>query len=282
MNGARRPQFPGEIARYYQEVAEEVRLTTGPSQLEFMRTKEVVLRYLSPPPATILDVGGASGAYALWLAEMGYQVHLIDPVPRLVEEARRRSDLSPNGICSCQVGDARELRFNDGFADSVLLMGPLYHLIETAERRRALREVYRVLRPGGVMFAAAISRYASALDGIARDLFGDPAFAPIVRQDLEQGQHRNETTNWDYFTTAYFHRPEELQVELASAGFTCRAVLGLEGPGWIVSNFDERWADTRKREDLLRVARALEREESIVGLSAHLLAVGTKEEEPTP
>ena len=114
MNEAPRPEFPKEITRYYEEVAEEGRLAAGPSQLEFARTKEVVLRYLSPPPATILDVGGAAGAYALWLAERGYQVHLIDPVPRLVEEARRRSEASPNRICTCQVGDALELTFSDG------------------------------------------------------------------------------------------------------------------------------------------------------------------------
>ena len=273
---ARRPKFPKEITRYYQEVAEERRLAAGPSQLEFTRTKEVVLRYLSLP-ATVLDVGGASGAYALWLAGRGYQVHLIDRFPRLVEEARRRSEASRNRIRTCQVGDARELTFNDGVADAVLLLGPLYHLTDAAERLRALREAYRVLRPGGLLFAAAISRYASALDGVARDLFADSSFAAIVQQDLEQGQHRNETDNWDYFTTAYFHRPDELQVEVVSAGFNCEAVLGLEGPGWILPDFDDRWADTRKREDLLRVARALESEASIVGLSAHLLAVGTKE-----
>jgi hypothetical protein len=97
-----------------------------------------------------------------------------------------------------------------------------------------------------------------------------------VQRDLERGQHRNETDQWDYFTTAYFHRPDELEAEVVAAGFNCQAVLGLEGPGWLFSDFEERWTDARKRDDLLRVARALEREASIVGLSAHLLAVGVK------
>jgi ubiquinone/menaquinone biosynthesis C-methylase UbiE len=277
MSEPSRPAVPQEITRFYQEVAEEGRLTSGPGQLEFARTREVVLRYLPPAPATILDVGGAAGSYALWLAERGYQVHLIDAVPRHIEEAQRKSAAAPKGICTVQLGDARALPFNDGSADGVLLLGPLYHLTDAADRLRALREAYRVLRPGGRIFAAAISRCASALDGMARDLFADPLFAAIVQQDLDQGQHRNETGNWNYFTTAYFHRPEELQGEVTSAGFTCQGVFGLEGPGWILSDFDQRWADPRKREDLLRVARALEREPSIVGLSAHLLAVGTRE-----
>jgi ubiquinone/menaquinone biosynthesis C-methylase UbiE len=275
MNEPSLAKIASEISRYYEEVAEEGRLASGPGQHEFARTKEIVLRYLSPPPATILDVGGAAGDYALWLARNGYQVHLIDLVPRLVEEARRRSEASSNRRCSCQVGDARRLPFDDRFADAVLLLGPLYHLTDAADRLAALREACRVLRPGGVIFAVAISRYASALDGLARDLFADPSFVAIVQRDLEQGQHRNSTDKWDYFTTAYFHRPDELRAEVVSAGFCCQAVFGLEGPGWMLTDFDERWADARKREDLLRVARALEGEASIVGLSAHLLAVAT-------
>src|SRR5262245_58623720 len=128
MNEAPRPTFPDDIARYYQEVAEEGRLAAGPGRLEFVRTQEVALRHLPPPPATILDVGGAAGAYALWLAGRGYRVHLIDRVPRLVDEARRRSEASAHRLCTCQVGDARELPFGDGVADGVLLLGPLYHL----------------------------------------------------------------------------------------------------------------------------------------------------------
>jgi len=276
MSRSLRPRISDEIARYYQETGEEARLVAGPSQLEFARTQEIVLRYLPPAPVIILDVGGAAGAYALWLAELGYRVHLIDAVPRLVEEARRRSAAAAKPLETCQVADARELKFDDGIADAVLVLGPLYHLTDAADRQRALREAYRVLRSGGILFAAAISRCASALDGLARDVIRDPEFAEIVRQDLADGQHRNTTGNWDYFTTAYFHRPDELEAEVGSAGFCCEGVFGLEGPGWVLSDFDRRWSDARQREDLLQVARALESDKSIIGVSAHLLAVGMK------
>jgi ubiquinone/menaquinone biosynthesis C-methylase UbiE len=276
MNGKYSAKVPEEITRYYDEAAEEERLRRGASQLECERTKEVVQRYLPNAPATVLDVGGAAGVYSLWLAGLGFEVHLVDASPRLVEVARRRSEAAAHPIASCRVGDARELPFEDDAVAAVLMLGPLYHLTEAEDRQRALKEARRVLRPGGVLFAAAISRYASALDGLSRDGFADPSFGEIVEQDLKDGQHRNATDRIDYFTTAYFHRPEELREEVSDAGFECEAVIGLEGPGWLYADFDERWADARRREDLMKVARAFETEVSVVGVSAHLLAVGRK------
>jgi SAM-dependent methyltransferase len=221
----------------------------------------------------VLDVGGAAGAYALWLADAGYTVHLVDPVPRLVAEAERRSVARPRPLASCRVGEARALPFPDGSADIVLLLGPLYHLTEAADRACALSEARRVLGPGGQLFAAAISRWASALDGLSRDLFPDPRFAAIVERDIREGQHRNPTERLDYFTTAYFHRPDELGAEVSGAGLILDGLYGLEGPGWILSDVTERLADPRRRADMLRVARLLESEPSMLGVSAHLLAV---------
>jgi len=128
----------------------------------------------------------------------------------------------------------------------------------------------------GLVVTAAISRYASALDGLARRLSLDPSFVKMRDRDLEDGQHRNDTEDLSYFTTAYFHRPEELVQELESAGFQDACVFGVEGPGWILPDFDARWEDTTLRADLLALARALEREPSIRGASAHLLGVGLK------
>jgi ubiquinone/menaquinone biosynthesis C-methylase UbiE len=273
---ARVSDLPPEITAYYAAYAEESRLATGAFQLEFERTKEIVTRVLPPPPARVVDVGGAAGAYSFWLAQCGYDVHLVDASPRLVGEATRRNASARSRLGSAVVGDARALPHDDGSTAAVLVMGPLYHLVDGTDRALALREAYRVLQADGVVVVAAISRYASTLDGLARKLTLDPRFVAIRNRDLADGQHRNTTERGDYFTTAYFHRPEDLRRELEAAGFTGVSVLAVEGPCWILSDFDARWADSAQRADLLDVARRLEAEPSMLGISAHLLGVGRK------
>jgi SAM-dependent methyltransferase len=276
MGDAPPKSFDRVITDYYERAPEESRLEQGAFQLEEARTRELIQRFAPPPPATVVDVGGAAGAYALWLAEAGYAVHLLDPVARLVAEAERRSAAAGLPLASCRVGDARALDLPAETADVVLLLGPLYHLTDPGDRAQALQEAARVLRPGGRLFAAAISRWASALDGLARDLLQDPRFGLIVEQDLRDGQHRNPTERLDYFTTAYFHRPDELAAEVRAAGLALDGVYGLEGPGWILPDVAERMADPERRETLLRVARTLEMVPFVLGSSAHLLAVAQR------
>ena len=269
-------KMPAEIVGYYERFPEESRLETGPFRLEFERTKEILSRLLPRPPARIIDVGGAAGAYSLWLADQGYEMHLLDLSERLVEEARRRSVVRARPIASMAVADARTLPQPNDSAAVVLELGPLYHLTERSDRRAALQEAFRVLAMAGVVIVGAISRYASALDGLARKLTGDPAFVRMRDRDLLDGQHRNESGHPDYFTTAYFHRPEDLQAELVEAGFQDVAVLGVEGPAWMLPDFDSRWSDPALRQDIFDTARSLEAEASILGASAHLLGIGRK------
>ena len=267
---------PPEVLAYYEQYAEESRLSIGPFKLEFARTQEVLERVLPAPPALIIDVGGAAGTYSAWLASLGYAVHLVDASARLVEEARRRNASLVKPIESLTVGDARSLPHGDGTADVVLLMGPLYHLPSQADRLRALGEAIRVLVPSGLVMVAAISRYASTMAAFARHAALDPAFTRIRNQDLIDGQHRNDTGRLSYFTTAYLHRPEDVRQELEAAGFKDCAVLGVEGPGWILGDFEERWDEPALRDNLMEVARALEAEPSMLGASAHLLGLGRK------
>src|ERR1051325_7768718 len=235
------------ITDYYQRTPEEARLQYGPGPLEEARTRELIERYLPQAPADILDIGGGAGVYAFWLAERGYRVQLVDASPRLIEEARRRNSSATHRLVACSVGDARNIQADDESAAAVLMLGPLYHLVDAEDRRTALREACRVFDAGGVLLAAAISRFGSALDGLSRELFVDKRFAGIVERDLRDGQHRNNTDRPDFFTTAYFHRPDELRDEITTAGLIMENVYGIEGPGWILPDFVERWKDPERR-----------------------------------
>lgn len=270
------PRLDPAIKAYYDNAPEESRLELGTSQLEQARSRELILRHAPKPPAVVFDVGGAAGPYAFWLAERGYEVRLFDAVQRLVDVARERNKHAARQLTSCSVADARELPEPNESAEMMLLLGPLYHLVEEEDRRAALSEATRVLRPGGMLIAAGITRWASALDGLARELLHDPTFVRIVERDLRDGQHQNPTARLDYFTTAYFHRPEDLRREVIDAGFDVEGLYGVEGPAWILPDVAQRWNDPERREIILEVARALESESSVLGCSAHLLVVGRK------
>lgn len=270
-------QIMPAIATYYQRGEEQHRLSSGKGQLEFARTQDLLQRHLPLPPATIVDVGGGAGVYAFWLAELGYQVHLIDAMPLHIEQARQTvAESASSPLSSMEVGDARVLNAANETADVVLLMGPLYHLIDRADRLLALHEAHRILRVGGIVCAVGISRFASLMDGMVGGLLLNTEFAEIMEQDLRTGQHRNPNHRDHYFTEAFFHHPDELSTEVVEAGFSLDALLAVEGPGNIVPNLTDYWDDTGRRQTLLNTVRALESEPSLLGISAHILAVGRK------
>jgi ubiquinone/menaquinone biosynthesis C-methylase UbiE len=265
-----------EITAHYELGLEADRLRTW-GRLEAVRTEELLARHLPPPPATVLDVGGGPGAYALWLAARRYAVHLFDPVELHVAQAREASARRPDRpLASAEIGDARALPVADASVDAVLLLGPLYHLVEAGDRRRALAETRRALKPGGVLAAAAITRFASTIDGILKGALADPAFEAIVEEDLREGRHRNPDGRPDWFTTAFFHRPDELADELRAAGFELDALVAVEGVGAFAREPGTWLDDPGRRETLLRAIRRVESEPSLLGASPHVLAIACK------
>jgi SAM-dependent methyltransferase len=261
-----------EILKYYNEGKEEHRLTSPIGRLEWIRTWEILKRLLPAPPARLLDIGGGTGVYALPLASCGYRVHLIDPVPLHVERASDLSKQSNTPLEGVAIADARNLGLPDAAFDAALLFGPLYHLIERHDRIDALAEARRILVPGGLLLSAYISRFASAFDGIQRGSLRNEDFAAIVNRDLTDGIHHNPSGRFEWFTTAYFHRPDEIRAEIETAGLQFGATMAVEGPGWMNQDLDAWLDDDIARERLLHVLRRVETEPSLMGASAHLIA----------
>jgi SAM-dependent methyltransferase len=272
-------KLPDEIVAHYEQGEEIQRLSSSLGQLEETRMRELIARHLPATPAVVYDVGGGPGGYACWLAKQGYEVHLVDPVPLHVEQAAAASQAQPDHpIAELRVGDARHLDRAEDSVDVVLMLGPLYHLTERNERISALQESYRILRRDGIIFAVAISRYASTLHGMI-DGNMDPDFIEIASRDLREGQHRNPNEHPAYFTTAYLHRPEEFKSEIEAVGFDLEGLFGIQGPGWLLQNLEEQWADRNYRERLLNIAHFLESEPSVIGVSAHIMAIARKTED---
>ncbi|GCB49252.1 SAM-dependent methyltransferase [Streptomyces sp. NL15-2K] len=258
--------------RFYTETIDEAdRLaTTADGRLEMVRTQELLRRHLPAPPARVIDVGGGPGAHARWLVEDGYSVHLVDPIPRHIDQAKAAG-------ATVELGEARKLTAADASFDVVLLLGPLYHLPERADRGQALAEAYRVLRPGGLLAAAGINRYSSLFEHAAfAHLYKAPmqkSIGGILASQIHDGKKA--------FTVAYFHSGEQLRDEVAAAGFDDAEVYGVEGPAWSMLAATERntggdFRDTPLFESALTAARMAEPYPELLAASSHLLAVGRR------
>jgi SAM-dependent methyltransferase len=155
------------------------------------------------------------------------------------------------------VGDARELPAADGSADAVLLLGPLYHLLDRRDRVGAWREAARVLWPGGVVVAATISRFASLFDGFVKGYHRDPRFRSMVAHTLACGVHRNDADEAGWFTSAYFHHPDEIPAEVSDGGLVLRRVVAVEGPLRMTDGQDRsaNWLSSRTDSSLASAPR---------------------------
>jgi ubiquinone/menaquinone biosynthesis C-methylase UbiE len=266
-----------KIKQYYATEIEKNRLELDYFMLEGIRTKEIISRYLSKNKMNIIDIGGAAGYYSFWLQEKGHHVSLVDLSPENIDLAKKYSLDIGIQLTNSGIGNATGLNFKDDEFDLVLLCGPLYHLVDKKERLKALSEAKRVLKPGGILLTAVISRYASLFDGFKRDLIIDDDFEKILIEDLRTGIHLNPTENSEYFTTAYFHAPSEIKEEIIESKLIFDKLIAIESFGWFIDNFKEKSGDLNYMNKLQKIITMVETNDDIIAISPHIMAVARKE-----
>jgi SAM-dependent methyltransferase len=250
---------------------------------EFAITCRVLAEFLPSPPGRILDVGGGPGRYAIHLTRLGYRVTLFDLSQRSLDLALEMASREGVYLLPPVHGDAMALPDVIGgeatteLYDAVLLMGPLYHLLTAHDRLAAVREAYRVLRPGGLVFAAFITRFAPLRDVAVHSPRWILDHPNRYRLLLDEGQ--NPARDDSAFPDSYFAHADEIAPLMEDGGFReeslfgCEGILGgheeavnaLEGELW------DAWVELNYR---------LSREPTLRGAADHLLYVGSRP--PTP
>ncbi|WP_350279126.1 methyltransferase domain-containing protein [Kribbella sp. HUAS MG21] len=270
-----RPSVDPAIERHYSSRWDEAaRLnSTVKGRLEQARLYDFLGQWFPSAPARIADIGGGPGVHAGWLRDQGHDVVLLDPVQRHVDQANAA------GI-TAELGDGRRLPWPNESFDAVLMAGPLYHLPDASDRRLALREALRVLRPRGVLAAVAINRAANLIGStLANTLLTRHG---IVRDILGTG---HSAAN-ERMAHCYYHRESELRSELVSAGLRPVNIFGLTGPGgWLAVMIDahfknQPYTDKLAQHDPLDTAlecsRLADRLPELVAASSLFLAMGQK------
>ena len=264
-----------EVERYYDEQAHYEWQRFDRHHTEFAVTLRAFAEHLPPAPARVLDVGGGPGRYTIELARQGYLVTELDLSAASLEFAAARAAEAGVRVEGFVHGSATDLStFADGSFDAVMLMGPLYHLLELTDRERAVREAARVLRPGGVVFAAFISRYAELLDYARRQpeaiVEQGAAWEETISTGLMLG---GQTVNG--FTNAYLTHQREVEPLMRAGDFEPNLLLAAEG----IRDFSlaeverlpagawDAWVDLHYR---------LGQDPCLLGSAAHLLYVGRK------
>lgn len=264
-----------KIDQFYSNSAEDIRLTMGLGPLEFERNKLLISRYLGDK-MKVADIGGGSGHYAKWLANLGHEVTLIDPVQKLVNLAQKRSK-SPGKSFHVVMGEARKLPFSDRSLDLIVFHGPLYHIQDKKERIEALEEAWRVLKPGGKLLGFAISHSASTVAALQSGLIVDSSVFEMCKLELTTGIHHPPSNFPGMLPAAFYHRPAQLEDEYRQAGLIPKNLFPVEGMAWLDGKFFEHWADVKKREVLLKTIELTENDRDLLGFSPHFMLVGERE-----
>jgi ubiquinone/menaquinone biosynthesis C-methylase UbiE len=263
-----------EIEDFYSQTSEESRLELGLGPLEFERNKDLISRYL-PKKGILIDVGGGPGVYSEWLAGLGHQVYLVDPVEKHIKQANKRSAKAKKPFKSI-LGEAQKLELDDNFADVVIMHGPLYHLQLKEDRIRSIAEAKRVLKPNGFVLGFAINHSASTIAALLNGFIHSPEIFAMCKEELMSGIHTPPKSMPGVLPAAYFHHPNELKTELEEAGLSYLDTYAVEGLIWMDKNYFETRSDPKKKEAIMELMKITENDQSLLSLSPHMMIAGKK------
>lgn len=165
-----------------------------------------------PVGSRVLDIGGGAGLMTVALAQRGFRVEAVDASAEMVELTRRNvRDAGCEAMVTARAGDACALPFADQTFDLVIALGVISWL---AQPERGLREMARVVRPGGYVLV-------TAFNALQLPCLVDPARHPLVRPAARRVRRFLEARGMRQPTASVtYHSPLAFNRLLAAAGLS--------------------------------------------------------------
>jgi len=235
---------------------------------EFEITKKMLEKHMKK--GKVLDIGGGPGRYSIYLAQLGYDVTLVDLSDGNINLAKQKANEFGVDIKAYQC-DARDLSKLDlGQFDNILLMGPLYHLFKEEDRAKCVLEAKKHLAKDGVLFASFISLSAGLnyyLDECPQNLIYETAL------DLFDRMENDESWSGSAFTEATFINNIEIIPFFDKLGFKKITLFGQEGITATRLSFLNACED-KVRELYLNISLRLCENPQYFAYSSHIMYVG--------
>jgi ubiquinone/menaquinone biosynthesis C-methylase UbiE len=268
-----------KVKSFYIEKDEWSRFDTPAGKLEFDLTLPIITSHLQQK-VEILDLGGGPGRYTIELAKLGHTLHLADLSQRNLDTAKKKfAEFGIDNVKSITQINAVNLSIyaNDSF-DAVLLLGPLYHLTDETERLACIKEVKRVLKPNGLIFAAFIPYLSGAIGVVGRMfLTPDQVNTETLNRVFEQGIFNNLKNTG--FQEGYYPTSDEVVSLFSSNGFSKILLRSVRGWGsgteeQIYKLKDENFEMHKTVIDLINKTAT---DPSIIEMCWHAIYIGRKQ-----
>ena len=194
---------------------------------EFLLTCRMIDRYIKPGD-TVLDIGGGPGRYSLHITKKGCAVTLFDLSAQNTKFAATQATCEGLTLKTI-TGDAREAhKLVQGQFDHVLLMGPMYHLLEESDRIKSLQAAIQLLKPGGIIYVAFINMYAEMVYLLKNMPESITSEIPSAIEYRESVIARKNFVG-DSFTKAFFIQQSEIQPFMSQFSLEKLHIFGQEG-----------------------------------------------------
>ena len=251
------------VSSYYSNDYDESNRHQDPfGRIQEIRTRQLLLRYLGDRKS-ILDVGGATGVYAFFLADHGFDVSLIDIAENHTRQARQINAGRSHKLTDIIHADIQEIELANKY-DAIILHGPLYHIVDRPKRIKLLKKLSSILTPNGLILGFCINRYAGYFYGVRSGKILDRAYQKSVLNEIKTGV-RHMAPGW------YFHTPAEIVAEYEEASLSVVAIKGVTSQIWMLPEVDQILSTNEGLEKIISLAEQLE---DSVDIGQDILCVG--------